>query len=230
MARTLTPPTGSRSTSRPGTAERDRTERRGVPVSRVVDEYWGSGRVGRVARAFLDGSSSRSVETLERRSDRSRDDQAVVLHSRRLPGSGQIIDHVVVAASGVWVIDSNDSTGRVTERNVGGWFKQESQLCLDDSDQTGLLRSIGRASDAIEDELSQLDVDGLSLDRVICFTAAEWPRVFARPLRIADTWITWPGNLAEMIVSDGPLGASAIATVAARLDESLRPASRRTRE
>jgi hypothetical protein len=233
MARTLTPTIGSRFSARPFTAERDRSDldrvdRRGVPVSRVVDEYWGSGRVGRIARSFLDGSASQSVETLERRTDRNRDEQAVVLHSRRLPRSGQVVDHIVVAPSGVWVIDSNSSTGKVTERNVGGWFKQESQLCLDDTDQTRLLDAIGRASDAVEWELGHLDVSGLTLDRVICFTAAEWPRVFAKPLRISDTWVTWPGNLAELIVADGPLDVSAISTVAAHLDASLRPVSRRT--
>jgi hypothetical protein len=231
MARTLTPNIGSRFSARPLAADRDRAELeridRGAPANRVVYEYWGSGRVGRIARSFLEGSAGQTVETLERRGDRNRDDQAIVLHSRRLPG-GQVIDHIVVAPSGVWVVDSNNSTGRVTERNVGGWFKQESQLCLDDTDQTGLLTAIGRASDAVEWELGNLDISGLSVDRVICFTAAEWPRVFARPLRIADTWVTWPGNLAELIVADGPLDASAISTVAAHLDDSFRPVSRRT--
>ena len=167
-------------------------DRRGVATGRDVDEFWGSGRVGRIARAFFDyphadpdgparlaDSSEASVETLERRTDRNRDERAVVLHNRRIPGSRDVIDHVVVAPSGVWVIDAIGLAGKVTERNVGGWLKQESRLYLDDVDQSSLLAAIDQKSRAVERVLEQIDVPGLSVDRAACLTAAEWPRMFA---------------------------------------------------
>ena len=88
-----------------------------MPSGDEVEEYWGTGRIGRIARAFFDepagdtanhttdhtstdtactntGSNYHgTVETLERRSDRNRDERAVVLHNRRLPGSRDVIGH-----------------------------------------------------------------------------------------------------------------------------------------
>ena len=43
-----------------------------------------------------------------------------VLHDRGLPGSSANIDHLVVAASGVWVIDAKNYTGRVEVVDRGG--------------------------------------------------------------------------------------------------------------
>ena len=47
-------------------------------------------------------------------------ERALVLDGRVVPGSRARIDHLVVAASGVWVIDVNDITGRVARRDLGG--------------------------------------------------------------------------------------------------------------
>ena len=148
----------------------------------------------------------------------------MVLHNRRIPGTRDVIDHVVVAPSGVWVIDAIGLSGKVTERNIGGWLKQESCLYLGDVDQSSVLAAIEQKSLAVERVLEQIDVPGLSMDRAACFTAAEWPRMFAKPLRIADAWITWPSNLAEMIVADGSLDTDAVHTIGAHLDESLKSA------
>jgi hypothetical protein len=217
--------------------ERRGLDRRGVAHSRDVDEFWGSGRVGRIARAFLDlphadadapshlaESSGACVETLERRTDRNRDERAVVLHNRRIPGTRDIIDHVVIAPSGVWVVDAIGLSGKVAERKVGGWLKQESRLYLGDVDQSSLLAAIDQKSRAVERLLEHVDASGLSVDRAACFTAAEWPRMFARPLRISDAWITWPSNLAGMIVADGSLDSDTVHSVGAHLHESLKSA------
>ncbi len=204
-------------------ARRD-PDRRGADNSRVLDEYWGTGRVGRIARAFLDETTFIDETTLERRTDRNRDERAVVLRHRRLPGTRDTIDHVVVAPSGIWVIDAITMPGKVAQRNVGGWFKQEPRLYVSDKDQAPLLAAIERKSEAIERLIEPLDVHGMSVDRAACFTSAEWPRLFAKPLRIADVWVTWPSNLVEMIVADGPLDVAAVRTVGGHLNETLRPA------
>jgi Nuclease-related domain len=217
--------------------ERRGLDRRGAVNNGDLDEFWGSGRVGRIARAFFDnphadsdvsggfdGSGATSVETLERRTDRNRDERAVVLHNRRIPGTRDVIDHVVVAPSGVWVIDAIGLPGKVTQRNIGGWRKQEPRLYLGHVEQSSLLAGIDQKSSAVEHMLERVDVPGMSVDRAACFTAAEWPRMFAKPLRMSDVWITWPSNLAEMIVADGSLDTDAIHVISCHLDESLKSA------
>lgn len=222
-------------------AARRRLDRRGVPGSHDVDEFWGTGRIGRIARAFFDdpafhdpaagdptGTTSNchgSVETLERRSDRNRDERAVVLHNRRLPGTREVVGHVVVAPSGVWVVELTGLPGKVAERNVGRWFNQKSRLYVADVDQSVVLESVQLKSEAIERIIENFDVRAAStVDRAACFVEADWPRVFARPLRINDVWVTWPSSLAEMIVADGPLDFEAVHTIGELLARSLRAA------
>ena len=240
MARTLPPPPRSRTASAAlavldldrdleAASARRTTDRRGSIRCCDADEYWGTGRIGRIAKAFL-GDTTLDVETtidettLERRTDRDRDERAVVFHNRRLPGSRETIDHIVVAPSGIWVIETIATAGRVAQRNVGGWFTHEPRLYVSDSDQAAVLAAITRKSEAVERAIEPLDVPAMSVDRAACFTTAEWPRLFAKPLRIADVWVTWPSNLVEMIVADGALDVGDVHVIAAHLDQTLRQA------
>jgi hypothetical protein len=52
---------------------------------------------------------------------------ALVLHDRRVLRSKAKIDHLVVAPSGVWVIDSKHYDGRIECRDVGGWFRRDER-------------------------------------------------------------------------------------------------------
>ena len=45
-----------------------------------------------------------------------------VLHDRRVPGRRLNLDHLVVMASGVWVIDTKHYHGRLSRRRAMGWF------------------------------------------------------------------------------------------------------------
>ena len=52
-------------------------------------------------------------EYVARSSAKYLNDEACVLHDRRVPGSQANIDHIAVAPSGVWVIDSKCYKGKV---------------------------------------------------------------------------------------------------------------------
>jgi hypothetical protein len=41
----------------------------------------------------------------------------VVLHDRRIPGRRSNIDHLVIARSGVWVVDTKRYRGKVERRS-----------------------------------------------------------------------------------------------------------------
>src|SRR4051794_39107881 len=58
----------------------------------------------------IGGDAERSVA--ESLAKRCRDD-VLILHDRRIPGSRANIDHIAVAPSGVWVIDTKHYKGKI---------------------------------------------------------------------------------------------------------------------
>ena len=66
-------------------------------------------------RAWAKGSAGERelAEALQRRIG----DRAVLLHDRRIPRTSANIDHLAVAASGVWIIDAKTHKGRVECRD-----------------------------------------------------------------------------------------------------------------
>lgn len=81
--------------------------------------------LGRIALAVLpEPDAGRSWETGalgEERLGRFLDAIAtdtVLLHDRRIPGTKANIDHIVVAANGVWIVDAKRYKGKVEKRDV----------------------------------------------------------------------------------------------------------------
>src|ERR1700686_4970564 len=70
-------------------------------------------------------------------------DRAILLNDRRVPKTKGNIDHLVIAASGIWVIDAKNYKGMVERRDVGGWFKTDQRLYVGRRDQTKLARGLG---------------------------------------------------------------------------------------
>jgi Nuclease-related domain len=71
---------------------------------------------------------------------------AVALHDRRIPGSRANIDHIVVAPSGVWVIDAKAYKGKVERRDVGPSWRSEVKVFVGGRDRTTLVRGMGSQS------------------------------------------------------------------------------------
>ena len=148
------------------------------------------------------------------------DDKAVLLHDRRIPRSQANIDHIAVAPSGIWIIDARDYKGRVEQREVGGLFKSDLRLYVDDRDRTKLVRGLARQIDSVLEALEEADVP---IDAALCFVDAEWG-FFSKPLRQGGVWITWPKRLCENIAAPGPLSPDDVAFFADRLASTLPPA------
>ena len=98
-------------------------ERRYGPFAGVVDFLAGEPQSTR-AWATGAGGERQVAEELTRRLG----DRAVLLHDRKIPGSRANIDHLVVAASGVWVIDAKKYQGRVKRVDKGGLFLTDLRL------------------------------------------------------------------------------------------------------
>ncbi len=74
-------------------------------------------------RATAWATGAEGEERVGARLDRLVSESVRVLHDRRIPGSRANIDHLVVAPSGVHVIDSKKYQGRPERRAEGGLFR-----------------------------------------------------------------------------------------------------------
>ena len=121
-----------------------------------------------------------------------------VLHDRGLPGSSANIDHLVVAASGVWVIDAKNYTGRVEVVDRGG-RRTGARLVVGGRDRTSLVAGARRQCNAVARVLPPLHPD------VVVYGAPFGARR-RRPRPggvIDDMLITWEGDLARWLRDPG---------------------------
>jgi hypothetical protein len=193
-----------------GVSARKEYERRQAKRERQLEEKWGTGRLGRIAKALSDDPQStrawkdgavgeeRVVAVLHDRLG----DSAVLLHDRKVPGTLGNIDHIAVASSGVWIIDAKRYKGKDEKRDKGGWFSSDIRLYVGGRDRTNLIAAMGWQHDAVFAALTGEDVP---THRALTFVGADWPLFFAKPLRLGDVWVSWPTALADLVAKPGPL-------------------------
>lgn len=144
------------------------------------------------------------------------DESIVVLHDRRIPGSRANIDHIVVAPTGVYVIDAKNYKGRVQRVDKGRFFATEWHLYVGRRDCTKLVTGMGRQLDTVRSV-----VDGeADVRAAICFVAAEWS-LLARPFEIGGVWVGWAKALGKQLSSAGPLETDRIGVLARRIANAL---------
>jgi hypothetical protein len=144
-------------------------------------------------------------------------ERAVLLHDRRVPGTRSNIDHLAIAATGVWVIDAKTYTGQVQRRDKGGWFTTDHRLFVHGRDKTALIDGLGWQVEAVERALGGLPVP---ITPVLCFVGAEWGW-FPKPFQLRGVWVTWGAKLAEMIAAPGPVADADVTDIADRLQAAL---------
>jgi hypothetical protein len=149
-------------------------------------------------------------------------DRAVLLHDRRIPRSSANIDHLAIAASGVWIIDAKTYKGRVERRDVGGWFKVDYHLFVNGRDRTKLVDGLVKQENAVLAVLAKTEIE---IHKALCFIDAEWS-FFAKPFEIDGVVVTWGKALSEMIATPGPLSHEEVLRVANDLANALQPAIR----
>jgi hypothetical protein len=144
-------------------------------------------------------------------------DAAFILNDRKLPATKGNIDHVVVASSGIWIVDAKNYGGKVELRDVGGWTKVDRRLFVGGRDRTHLADGLQWQLKAVNKVLAGETVD---VHMALGFTDAEW-KLFAKPFRIHDVWVTWADALAELIATPGSLEADHVKALAERLSGAL---------
>lgn len=146
-------------------------------------------------------------------------DRVVMLHDRRIPGSRANIDHLVVAASGIWIVDAKSYKGKVEQRDVGKWLKTDNRLYVNGRDQSKLTGGLFRQINAVLQALDGLDMD-IDVMAALCFVDSEWG-LFAKPFLQGGVLVTWPKQLSKAIAEPGPLGRDEIVTVARVLADRM---------
>lgn len=210
----------------PGASARQEHQRRQAKRERRIEEKWGTGRLGRIAKALSDDPQStrawkegaigeeRVAQVLTERLG----DTAVLLHDRKVPGTRGNIDHIAVASSGVWIIDAKRYKGRVEKRDKGGWFRTDFHLYVGGRDRTKLVEAMGWQHDAVRSALGDEDVP---VHTALTFVGAEWPLLFPKPLRIGGVLVSWPAKLADLIGEPGPLDDEVVERIARTLATAL---------
>ncbi len=97
-------------------------------------------------------------------------DHIAVVHDRRIPYSQTNIDHLVVTAQGVWVIDAKRYKGRPERRTEGGMARpREEKLYVDRRDRSHLVEGVQYQVDVVKKALRHSAVQG-----ALCFIDADW--------------------------------------------------------
>jgi hypothetical protein len=194
-------------TGRAGISAANEFQRRVAKHERRVEETWGTGRLGKVAKFFSEEPQSttawaKGAEGERRVSHHLRRDlgeRAIMLDDRKVPKTRGNIDHIVVAASGVWVIDAKRYEGRVERRDVGGWRTVDERLYINGRDQTRLANAMGWQVEAVQTVLTNAGLSSVPVHSALCFTDSDWG-LFAKPFQIDGVWVTWAKKLVEMVL------------------------------
>ncbi len=147
----------------------------------------------------------------------------VSLHDRLRPGTTANIDHIAVAPSGVWVIDTKRYKGQVAKKDVGGWLRSDLRLFVGGRDRTPLVTAVSKQVAAVHAVLGT-DWPEVPVRPVLCFVDADWPW-FSKPFELRGVLVAWPKAMRELLVRPGALQPATVDLLVARLEDRLRPAS-----
>ena len=149
-----------------------------------------------------------------------------VLHDRAMRHpSGRIsnanIDHLAVAASGVWVIDAKSHQGRLEVRRSGGLFSPRvERLYIAGRDKTALLQKLGNQIAAVTAALAALSA-AVPVHGALCFVGTELPW-FGET--IGDIRLVGRRGLARLLKRPGDLAAEDRLAIAQFLANRFPPA------
>lgn len=210
----------------PGASAQKEFERRHAKREQKIEEKWGTGRLGRMAKFLSDDPQTTTAwakgahgeERVAAILSKRLAEDAVLLHDRKVPKTRGNIDHIAVAPSGVWIIDAKKYTGKVEKRDVGGFFKTDLRLYVGGRDRSKSVEGLQWQVDAVR---SVLEDEAIPVYPSLSFVGAEWPMFFAKPFQLKGVWISWPAKLAELVLDDGPLSIDEVDRIARLLSHRL---------
>ena len=134
-----------------------------------------------------------------------------VLHDRRIPGSRANIDHVAVAASGVWVIDTKRYKGKL---HIAKPLFGKPTLKVGGRDRTKLVEGLAKQVALVTAAVADIELD-IPVRGCFCFVDTELPLLGAPT--ITGLRIFGRRGLAKQLNTPGELSAERALMVAAAI-------------
>lgn len=150
---------------------------------------------------------------------------AVILADRSVPGTAANIDHVVVAQSGVWIIDSKYWRGAIDYR-ASTRMGMDTRLYVGGVDRTSVVEKIFNLVIPVAQLIGDKSVP---IRPALVFIEGDWRKLSAtrilanRPYQHLGVWISWPKAIWKKINETGPLDGETVHRLGEFLDEKLRP-------
>jgi hypothetical protein len=149
-------------------------------------------------------------------------DGEIILNDRRLPGGCGNVDHVVVAPSGVWIIDTKHRKGRIEYKGQKGIFDADERLFIDGRDCTHLTDDLYAQVIPVA---SLIGDRSIPIHPALVFVNGDWSSVvrllMGKPYSHNGVYIAWPKALVSKIKGDGQLSPREVARIGSLLDSQL---------
>jgi Nuclease-related domain len=143
----------------------------------------------------------------------------ITLHNRRMPGGRGDIDHIAIAPTGVYVIDTKDWKGKVEIQTP---WRGAAKLLIRGRDCTKLIDGLERQLTAVRDALDRDGHHEIPIRGALCFTQADLP--FLRTQKCRGHLLLYRKALAKQLNADGPLDPPFLENLARHLAVALPPA------
>ena len=180
----------------------------------VTTRVWAQGAAGeRAVAATLDELSG---------------DRVLLLHDRAMRDpSGRLsranIDHLAVAATGVWVIDAKTHRGTLEVRRSGGLFgPRVEQLVIAGRDQTKLVHGLNKQIEAVRQQLDDVGAD-VQVHGAFCFVGTELP--WFGSSSIAGVPLVGRRGLAKLLRAEGSVPSQERQVITQYLSQRFPPAN-----
>jgi hypothetical protein len=204
-------------------ARREHERRKANREERIRRKYRRTGALrlalqGPTARERNWARGAEGEEQVARRLTKHLGEGVVLLHDLRMPGSRANIDHIAVASSGVWVIDTKRYRGKVA---VSKPLFGEAKLKIAGRDRSALADGLARQVAAVEAAMREIGFE-VRVHGAFCFVDADLP--ILRTLSFRGYPLVYPRALARRIKADGRLAPEQLHAVAVHLASCFRPA------
>lgn len=132
----------------------------------------------------------------------------VLMHDRAIPGTRANIDHLAIASSGVWVIDTKRYAGKVAIRRP---LLGRRRLTIAGRDATHLVDGLAGQVEVVRAVVEEVG-GGVSIHGALCFVDADLPTFGTSTFN--GFFLAYPKRLAARINARGPVANRQVAQIA----------------
>ena len=208
-----------------GRSARTEYDRRAAKREASVTERWGTGFAAKVVRALsAEPQSTRAWAIGAAGEEKLARELAsvpglLVLNDRRVRRTMGNIDHIVIAAAGVFVVDAKNHRGTVELRNRGWFLRPDYRLTVGGRDCSAMADKMTWQVEAVTAALT--DADPMPpVTPVLCFLEADWPLIGA-PDEFRGVRLESHRSLKRLLVAKSVLDSVQISELAAVLAVAL---------